>query len=101
MNESRKVREAAQRERNERTARLLREDLAFLMGAPQFRRFALKLLEDCSTFRSPMTGNEWTAFNCGKQAVGQQLFGRLLEVDEDFLGKFRREWNAFMQKEDL
>lgn len=100
MNESRRVREAVQKERNERMARLLKEDLAFLMGTPQFRRFALKLLDDCSTFRSPMTGNEWTDFNCGKQAVGQQLFGRLLEVDEDFLGKFRREWNKFV-KEDL
>ena len=97
----RRAQDLAQQERNERMARLLREDLAFLMGLPQFRRFALKLLEDCYTFRSPMTGNGWTPFNCGKQAVGQALFGRLLEVDDDFLGQFRREWFAFVKKEGL
>lgn len=96
-----RAQEIAQREKNERIARLIQEDLAFLMKTPQFQRFAIKLLEDCYTFRTPMTGNSWTQFNCGKQAVGQILFGKLLEVDEDFLGKFKREWFAFLKREGI
>jgi hypothetical protein len=90
-----------QKERNARFARLMAEDLAFLVQIPQFQRFALKLMEECRTFKSPFTGNGWTAFNCGKQSVGQNVFDQLLEVDDEFLTKARREWSQFLHKEGL
>lgn len=90
-----------QREKNARFQRLMAEDLAFLVQIPQFQRFALKLMQDCGTFKSPMTGNGWTSFNCGKQSVGQSLFERCFEADDEFLTTFRREWKRFMNREAL
>ncbi|MDT8902192.1 hypothetical protein [Anaeroselena agilis] len=66
-------------------------DIVQVAKEPAGRRFIMRLLNMCGTFGNPFTGNSKTFYNCGMQAVGQELFKDLMEADPDLFPIMQRE----------
>ena len=70
-------------EKAKRSQELL--DLGSVLSHPEGRRLLWRILEECKTFSSVMTGNSWTHYYAGKQDLGHYLMSEITEANEDAL----------------
>ena len=71
------------------------EDLRWLLGHPQGRRIALRLLDETGVFRSSFNhSGSLMAFNEGKRNVGLWLTAELMESNADGYLKVLKEHKA-------
>jgi hypothetical protein len=71
------------------------EDLRWLLGHPQGRRIAGRLLEEAGVFRSSFNhSGSLMAFNEGKRHMGLYLTGELIEASADGYMKVLKEFKA-------
>lgn len=83
--------EAGARERRRKEL----DDLRWLLGHPQGRRIATRLLEEAGVFRSSFnTSGSVMAFNEGKRHIGLFWTGELLEASTDGYMKLLKEFKA-------
>lgn len=66
-------------------------DVAHVLSSPQGRRFYWRLLTECKTFESIMTGSAYTYYNSGKQDLGHYLLGELNAADPEAYLKMLKE----------
>lgn len=60
------------------------DDLRWLLGHPQGRRIALRLLDETGVFRSSFNhSGSLMAFNEGRRNIGLWLTGELMEANAD------------------
>lgn len=71
------------------------EDLRWLLGHPQGRRVASRLLEEAGVFRSSYShSGSLMAFNEGKRHMGLFITGELMEASPDGYFKLLKEFKA-------
>jgi hypothetical protein len=71
------------------------EDLRWLLGHPQGRRVASRLLEEAGVFRSSFShSGSVMAFNEGKRHMGLFITGELMEASPDGYFKLLKEFKA-------
>ena len=70
------------------------EDLKFLLGEKQGRRFLWKLLGETKLFEAVWQPGEWAGYYAGRQDVGRVLFGRIVKVDPQALIVMQTEADA-------
>lgn len=71
------------------------EDLRWLLGHPQGRRIATRLLDEAGVFRSSFnTSGSVMAFNEGKRNLGLFLTAELLEASPEGYMKVLNEYKA-------
>ncbi len=71
------------------------EDLRWLLGHPQGRRVASRLLEEAGVFRSSFShSGSVIAFNEGKRHMGLFITGELMEASPDGYFKLLKEFKA-------
>ena len=66
-------------------------DLRKVLDTTFGRKVLWRLLEECKTFSTVMTGNSWTHYNAGKQDLGHFLMSEIVEADEEYLFKMMKE----------
>lgn len=55
------------------------EDIRFLLGTPQGRRFFWRYLDECGVFKTSFTGNSQTFFLEGSRNIGLKLLSDINE----------------------
>lgn len=63
------------------------EDLRWLMGHKQGRRFVWRLLDKAGVYRTSFTGNSETFFREGQRNVGLFVLGEVMEVTHEQFAK--------------
>lgn len=67
------------------------EDLKKVLSSRSGRNVLWKILGECGTFRSVMTGSSYTFFNAGKQDLGHYLMAEIEQADQDALFEMMKE----------
>lgn len=70
------------------------EDIRWLMGHKQGRRFAMRLLDKAGVYRTSFTGNSETFFREGMRNVGLFVLSEVMEVAPENFAKMLEEQKA-------
>lgn len=70
------------------------EDLRWLMGHKQGRRFVTRLLDKAGVYRTSFTGNSETFFREGMRNLGLFVLGEVMEVTPENFAKMLEENKA-------
>ena len=80
------------REKRKNSSEQARLDLRNTMSTPHGRRLMWHILSTCGLYANCFDGSgARTAFNCGRQAVGQQLLAEILAAAPDEYMTMQRE----------
>lgn len=83
------VKERGKKSKDKRTREL--DDVFFILGSPQGRRFFWRYLGRCGIFRTSMTGNNTTFFNEGERMIGLNLLADLNEANPEAYAVMQKE----------
>lgn len=84
------VKKADKREKVGRDKEL--DDLKYLLGLPQFRRFSWRLLAHCGFLQVPFnTNNSQQSFLIGRMDIAHFLFSEMNNADEELVFKMMKE----------
>lgn len=70
------------------------EDLKWLMGHKQGRRFVTRLLEKAGVYRTSFTGNSETFFREGMRNIGLFVLSEVMEVTPEQFAVMLKEQNV-------
>jgi len=70
------------------------EDIRWLMGHKQGRRFASRLLDKAGVYRTSFTGNSETFFREGMRNIGLFVLSEVMEVAPENFAKMLEEQKA-------